>query len=294
MNTLNQKIGFIGMGLMGIPMSLRLINAGYSVTVWNRSPEKSAFVAAKGAVQAGSIAELTTQSDIIMLSVSDTRAVEEVVFGEQCVASAGGAPKILVDFSSIAPDATRLFASKLNDIIGMPWIDAPVSGGVAGAEQGTLAIMAGGDATLIDNLRPILAHLSQRVTHMGPVGSGQATKIGNQMIVSCNVLVIAEVLALLEKAGVDSTKIPEALKGGFADSIPLQLTGSRMVHRDFDDIKWRIKTLLKDLNMASELADQVNGITPMSELGKMLMQRYNDQGLAEHDPATLIECYAQK
>jgi 3-hydroxyisobutyrate dehydrogenase len=129
---------------------------------------------------------------------------------------------------------------------------------------------------------------------MGNVGSGQATKIGNQMIVSCNVLVIAEVLALLEKAGVDSTQVPEALKGGFADSIPLQITGSRMARRELDDIKWRVKTLLKDLNMAGELASAVNGITPMSELAKMLMQRYSDHGLADRDPATLIKCYDKK
>jgi len=293
MNTSAKKIGFIGMGLMGIPMSSRLLAADFSVTVWNRSPEKTEAVVAKGAQLAHSIHELTQATDIIMLSVSDTHAVEEVVFGELGIASAGNSKKIVIDFSSIAPDATRAFAEKLSNTCGMPWIDAPVSGGVAGAEQGTLAIMAGGDEALIDHVRPVLAHLSQRVTRMGPIGSGQATKIGNQMIVSCNVLVIAEVLALLEKAGVDSTQIPEALKGGFADSIPLQLTGTRMAHRDFDEIKWRVKTLLKDLNMAHDLSDQVNSITPMSELGKLLMQRYNDQGLSEQDPATLIECYAK-
>lgn len=282
------------MGLMGVPMTLRLLNAGYPVTVWNRSPEKAASVIAQGATGAASIAELTEAADIIMLSVTDTAAVKQVIFAEQGVASAGTAQKLLVDFSSIAPDQTREFAAELNHVCGMRWVDAPVSGGVAGAEQGTLAIMAGGDAADIDAIRPILAHVSQRVTHMGSVGSGQASKIGNQMIVSCNVLVIAEVLALLEKAGVDSSKIPEALKGGFADSIPLQLTGSRMAHRDFDEIKWHIKTLLKDLTMARTLTEQLNGHTPMSELGRALMQHYSDNGLADKDPATLITCYAEK
>ena len=137
--------------------------------------------------------------------------------------------QVVVDFSSIAPmPASELplrWAKK-----GVGFVDAPVSGGVVGAENGTLAIMAGGDAKLIETLRPVLLHLGARVTHMGPVGSGQITKICNQMLVSCNVLVMAEVMALAERAGVNAARIPDALKGGFADSIPLQVTGPRMAN----------------------------------------------------------------
>lgn len=287
------SIGFIGMGLMGIPMSRRLLHAGYKVCVWNRNTIKTSALAAAGATAAGSIKELVSLSDVVMICVSNTAAVESVVFGDGGIAEFSNSDKLLVDFSSIAPDATRRMAAQLKAQTGMEWIDAPVSGGVAGAEAGTLAIMVGGASEHIDKVRPLLAHLSQRVTRMGPVGSGQATKICNQMIVSCNVMVIAEVLALAEKAGVDATQVPEALKGGFADSIPLQLTGTRMAARDFDEIKWHVKTLLKDLGMAEDLAKSVDALTPMAQLGKTLMKDHSDAGYTNKDPATLINMYSE-
>lgn len=287
------RIGFIGMGLMGVPMSLRLLQAGFPLTVWNRNPAKTATVAAAGAVVAGSVAELVRSSDIIMLCVTDTAAVETLVFGEGGVASAAQAGQLLVDFSSIDPEATRTMAARLQQQCGAGWVDAPVSGGVAGAEQGTLAIMAGGEASDIERLQPLLAPLSQRVTRMGPVGAGQVTKICNQMLVSCNVLVMAEVMALAEKAGVDAGLIPAALKGGFADSIPLQLTGPRMAGRDFEAVKWHVKTLLKDLDMANALGKSLHSAIPMAGLGAELMRLHASKGHADHDPCTLIDLYAE-
>lgn len=287
------RIGFIGLGLMGVPMSRRLVEAGYPVTVWNRSADKAQPVVEAGAALAASIVELVAASDIVMTCVTDTAAVEAVVLGEGGVVEAGSADKLLIDFSSIAPDATRRMAEALQARCGMRWIDAPVSGGVAGAEAGTLAIMAGGDEADIDAVRPVLAHLSQRVTSMGPVGSGQVTKICNQMIVSCNVLVMAEALALAEKSGVNISQVPVALQGGFADSIPLQLTGTRMAAGDFDEIKWHVKTLLKDLDMAGALSGTTAGRIPMAELGAELMRRYAETGYADKDPANLIQCYRE-
>ena len=287
-----QKIGFIGLGLMGIPMSHRLIAAGYPLAVWNRNPAKTEALGAAGASVMPSISALVEASDIVMLCVSNTDAVEQIVFGPGGIAENAHKGHLIIDFSSIDPQATRRFSEKLSSETGAGWIDAPVSGGVAGAEAGTLVVMAGGDETTIEGLGPLLSHLSQKVTRMGPVGSGQATKICNQMLVSCNVMVMAEVLALAEKAGVDSRKIPEALKGGFADSIPLQLTGTRMANRDFDDIKWHVKTLLKDLTMASDLTEAMAGNTPMAQLAKNLMQQFSDDGYAEKDPCCLIEPYS--
>lgn len=286
------RIGFIGLGLMGTPMSRRLLEAGHQVWVWNRDPTKTAPLSDAGATVAASIAELVGAVDIIMLCVTDTNAVQGLVFGTNGIAAHAQPHQLLVDFSSIAPDATRQMAQQLLQQAGTRWIDAPVSGGVAGAEAGTLAIMAGGEEATLDQLRPILAPLCQRLTRMGPVGSGQATKICNQMIVSCNLMVMAEVLALAEKAGVDATQIPTALKGGFADSIPLQLTGTRMAERDFEEIKWHVKTLLKDMTMAEQLATDLKTETPMTHLGKQLMQNHSDAGFAEQDPATLIELYS--
>ncbi|UXD88096.1 NAD(P)-dependent oxidoreductase [Thalassolituus hydrocarboniclasticus] len=289
-----QRIGFVGMGLMGVPMSQRLLAAGYHLTVWNRNPDKTVALAEAGAQVAASLAELVAVSDVVMLCVTDTAAVEAVVFAADGIAASGRSGQVLIDFSSIEPAATRQMAERLETACGMRWVDAPVSGGVAGAEQGTLAIMAGGDEALIDTLRPLLAPLSQRVTRMGPVGAGQVTKICNQMLVSCNVLVMAEVMALAEKSGVDAAQIPAALKGGFADSVPLQLTGPRMAERDFDPVKWHVKTLLKDLDMANDLARIMKSAIPMAGLGAELMRLHASQGNAEKDPCTLVTMYTEK
>jgi 3-hydroxyisobutyrate dehydrogenase len=287
------RIGFIGMGLMGVPMSLRLQQAGYDVLVWNRSPDKAESLKNKGLKVCDRLPELVAQTDILMTCVTDTLAVEAVVFGPDGIAQHAHQDHVLVDFSSIDPDATRDMSSRLEKCCGARWVDAPVSGGVAGAEQGTLAVMAGGDAALIDALRPVLAPLSQRVTRMGSVGAGQVTKICNQMLVSCNVLVMAEVMAMAEKAGVDAGSIPQALQGGFADSTPLQLTGPRMAARDYDPVKWHVKTLLKDLDMANALGKSLHSSIPMAGLGAELMRLHASQGNAERDPCTLIEMYAK-
>lgn len=175
----------------------------------------------------------------------------------------------------------------------MTWVDAPVSGGVAGAEQGTLAIMAGGNEADIAIARTVLAPLYQRLTHMGEVGSGQVTKVCNQMIVSCNVLVIAEMIALAQRAGVDAEKIPEALSGGFADSKPLQIVGPEMASGTFEPIKWRVKTLLKDLNLAVDIATKSGSAVPMSGLAAQLMQLHGSNGFLDQDPSTLIELYGK-
>lgn len=284
------RIGFIGMGLMGIPMSCRLLAAGYPVTVWNRNPDKTQLPAGQGAQVAGSIAQLCKSSDIIMLCVSDTAAVENIVLSNNGVLANIEAGKIIIDFSSIDPEATRQLADKVA-AKSSHWLDTPVSGGVAGAEQGTLAIMAGGDEAILNSVRPILEPLSQRVTRMGNVGAGQVSKICNQMIVSCNVLVMAEVMALAEKSGVDSAQLPQALKGGFADSIPLQLTGPRMAERDYQPIKWHVKTLLKDLDMANSLAKDNQSSIPMAGLGAELMRLHASKGFNDSDPSTFIEMY---
>ena len=285
------KIGFIGMGLMGIPMSCRLLAAGYAVTVWNRNAEKTLQPAKQGAQIATSIADLCEKSDIIMLCVSDTRAVAEIVLSPAGILENLTAGKIIIDFSSIDPEVTRRLAQQISDK-SCHWLDTPVSGGVAGAEQGILVIMAGGEETVLDSVRPLLAPLSQRITRMGDVGAGQVTKICNQMIVSCNVLVMAEVMALAEKSGVDSRQIPQALKGGFADSTPLQLTGPRMAERDYEPVKWHVKTLLKDLDMANTLAKDNASAVPMAGLGAELMRLHASKGFSESDPSTFIEMYS--
>lgn len=292
MNQPNQTIGFIGIGLMGEPMSQRLLTAGYALNVWNRTPSKCNTLESQGATFANSIEGLVANSDIVMTCLTDTDAVESVVFSDEFLQAADSS-KLLVDFSSIDPDKTKKFAQKLKESTGMHWVDSPVSGGVAGAESGNLVVMAGGETDDVESLRPLLAHLSQRVTHMGAVGSGQATKVCNQMIVSCNILIMAEVLALAKKAGIHSEKIPAALAGGFADSIPFQLTGQRMVDGDFDEIKWHTKTLAKDLDLAAAMTESNAINTPIAKLAQSLMRQYCEEGYADLDPAQLIKVYLE-
>jgi 3-hydroxyisobutyrate dehydrogenase len=291
MSNKKYTLGFIGIGLMGKPMTLRLLDAGFKVNVWNRTAEKLKPVTDAGACACTSIPDLVKASDVVMLCLADTAVVESVVCND--ILENGSADKLLIDLSSIHPQNTRQLALALYEKCGMGWVDAPVSGGVAGAEQGSLAIMAGGSVETIDIARKVLAPLYNQLTHMGDVGSGQVTKICNQMIVSCNVLVIAEMMALAKQAGVDAEKIPAALAGGFADSKPLQIVGPEMAAGTFEPVKWRVKTLLKDLNMAVDLAVSQGNATPMSGLAAQLMQLHGSHGYLEQDPATLIKLFTQ-
>ena len=300
MSTEKEKLGFIGIGLMGLPMATRLLEAGYKVTVWNRSKDKLKPLLKMGAIQAQSPKEVANNSDIIMLSLADTSVVEAIVFDDDGISFANtdntdcsnnNKQKIVVDTSSVEPEATRNFAQRLKQKSIISWVDAPVSGGVVGAEQGTLAIMAGGSIDDFEILKPIMRCLSQRFTHMGEVGTGQLTKVCNQMIVSCNALVIAEVIALAKKSGVDAEKISEALLGGFADSKPLQILGPQMATESFEPVKWHVRTLLKDLDTAVKVAESEGNSIPMSKLGSELMRQHAENGYMEKDPTTLIKLY---
>lgn len=284
-------LAFAGIGLMGLPMTRRLLAAGYPLHVWNRNADKCLPLEQVGARRVTSPAELCRSADVVMLCLADTAAVREVVFGAGGIVEGARAGQLLVDFSSLEPAATREMAAELAARTGMHWVDAPVSGGTPGAEAGTLAIMAGGEVADIERLRPILAHLGQRLTRMGEVGAGQVTKVCNQMIVACNALVIAEVVALAEKAGVDASLIAPALAGGFADSKPLQILAPQMAENRFEPIKWHVRTLLKDLDTAARLSREQGSATPMSGLAAQLMRLHASQGHLEHDPATLVQQY---
>jgi 3-hydroxyisobutyrate dehydrogenase len=228
-----------------------------------------------------------------MLCLADTAVVREVVFGAAGVARGAKSGQLLVDFSSLEPAATREMAAALSSETGMSWLDAPVSGGVVGAEAGSLAIMVGGEATDLERVRPLLHSLGQRVTHMGAVGAGQVTKACNQMIVACNALVIAEVVALAERSGVDARLIAEALAGGFADSRPLQILAPQMAESRFEPVKWHVRTLLKDLDAAVQFSREQGSATPISGLAAQLMRLHGSQGFLEKDPSTLVQLYRE-
>lgn len=282
-------LAFAGIGLMGLPMTRRLLAAGYPLTLWNRTPDKCAPLLELGAHRVENPAELCRDASVVMLCLANTEVVREVVFGPGGIVEGARPGQLLVDFSSLEPAATREMAAELEARTGMRWVDAPVSGGTPGAETGTLAIMAGGRDEDVERVRPVLAHLGQRLTRMGEVGAGQVTKVCNQMIVACNALVIAEVVALAERSGVDASLIAPALAGGFADSKPLQILAPQMAASQFEPIKWHVRTLLKDLDTAVKLSREQGSATPMSGLAAQLMRLHGSHGNLERDPATLVE-----
>ncbi len=288
------SIAFAGIGLMGLRMCRRLLAAGFPLSVWNRSPEKCTPLVDAGARLANSPAELCAEADVVLLCLADTAVVREVVFGAGGIVEGARAGQVLVDHSSLEPAATRAMAAELEARSGMRWVDAPVSGGTAGAEVGSLAIMAGGRREDVERVRPVLAYLGQRLTHMGDVGAGQVTKACNQMIVACNALVIAEVVALAERSGVDASLIAPALAGGFADSKPLQILAPQMASSEFEPVKWHVRTLLKDLDTAVQLSREEGSATPMTGLAAQLMRLHGSQGNLENDPSTLVNMYREQ
>ena len=282
------KLGYIGIGLMGKPMVLRLLAAGHEVTVWNRSKDKLKAVLEKGAKAADTPAAVAKASEIVMLCVTDQKAAEEVLFSPQGIFNSGAKNLLVVDFSSIAPASAREFHGKLREK-QIFIVDAPVSGGVPGAEKGTLAIMAGGRPEDIERARPVVMHLAQRFTRMGDAGAGQVTKLCNQIIVGSLFPVLAEAVRLAEAAGVDAKRLPEALKGGFADSLPLQVFGARMAARQFEPPLGTNAIMLKDLGNAATVAKQCGVPLPMAEAAAARYRLLVSQGKAEMDPAVLVE-----
>ena len=287
------RLGFIGLGNMGEPMANRLRDAGYELAIWNRTRGKTAALEASGVRLAESPAAVADTSDVVLLSVTDTAAVEAVVFGGGGVVEAATQDKILVDTSSIEPAATRAMARRLLNDTGMRWIDAPVSGGTIGAEQGSLVFMAGGDAEDVDAVRPIIDHLGQRLTHMGANGAGQITKVCNQMLVGGTIAVVAETLKMATDAGVDASKLPDCLAGGFADSTVLQVHGRRMISGDLAP-RGRVTIMLKDMVTACELSQSVGATVPVTALATELFRLLISQGHDNVDQGGLIRLYTDK
>ena len=289
--TAKPQLGFLGTGLMGSPMTLRLLDAGYSIYIWNRTTEKMNSLLENGATAVDSPAAVAIESEFVFMCLTDANAVEQVVFGDEGVVKTGSEKKLLVDFSSIPPDLTRAFSMRLESECGMGWIDAPVSGGVKGAEEGSLAILAGGKLEAIEQIRPIVSNLCNRMTHIGHTGAGQITKLCNQIIVASNLVTIAEAISLAERSGVDATKLHEALAGGFGDSLPLQIFGPRFAERKVKPLLGHIYTMLKDVDNARELGRETNTPMPMAGLAAEMFRQVSSQGYAQEDVTHLIRLF---
>jgi 3-hydroxyisobutyrate dehydrogenase len=289
-----ERLGYLGLGMMGFPMTRRLVNAGYDVTVWNRSAGKAAALVEAGAKLAAHPRVVATNATIVFMCLTDAAAVEQVVFGPGGLAEASGQGKLVVDFSSIHPDAARIIATRLKAANGMAWIDAPVSGGTKGAEEGTLAVMAGGEAADIERVRPYVLAMARRLTHMGPTGAGQTTKLCNQVIVGCAMAVLAEATRLAVNAGIDATRLPEALAGGFADSIPLQLFVPRMARGIHSPPMGHIATMLKDLDTVVDVAHNTSSPVPMAALASQLFRLAKSARGAEADALEIYKLSANQ
>jgi 2-hydroxy-3-oxopropionate reductase len=286
------KIGFIGLGIMGAPMALHLVEAGHSLFV-NTRGKLPKSVEASSAVNSANAAEVTRHSEIVFLMVPDTADVEAVLFGATGVADGlkdgakSGARKIIVDMSSISPIATKAFAKKINDL-GADYIDAPVSGGEVGAKAASLTIMCGGEPTVFEIVRPLLEKMGKNITLVGGNGDGQTTKVANQIIVALNIAAVSEALLFASKAGADPAKVRQALMGGFASSRILEVHGERMIKRTFDP-GFRIKLHQKDLGLALQGARELGVALPQTAGAAQLMQVCAANGMAELDHSALVK-----
>ena len=283
-------IGYVGVGLMGLPMAKRLVSLGYAVRACDIAAERTAAAEQAGAAAAVSPADAARGADLVLLNLPTTEAVEAAVFGENGVASALRPPQLVIDFSTIKVEKCRAFARRLREMTGAGWIDAPVSGGPPASGTGTLTVMAGGEAADIERTRPLFADVAGRFTHMGPSGAGLAAKMLNQLIVGCGHAVMAEAVVLAEAAGIDPARLPECLAGGLADSALLQRLYPRMVKRDFAPQGY-VRQLLKDLEMVNEFAGALKAPTPMMGGALSLYRMLAHLGHTELDTAAVLKLY---
>ncbi|WP_172450244.1 NAD(P)-dependent oxidoreductase [Rhizobium sp. TH135] len=279
-----RQLAFLGTGLMGAPMTRRLLAAGFAVTVWNRDVSKAEPLAAAGARLANSPAEAAEDADVVLTMLSDGPAVEDVLFAKGA-ADALKKGAVVIDTSSIAPPIARDHAARLAQV-GIAHIDAPVSGGVVGAEAGTLAIMAGGDAYIVESLAEVFAPLG-RVTHVGPSGAGQICKLANQQIVAITIGAVAEAMMLVEAGGASRQKFREAIRGGFAESRILDLHGQRMVDRRFEP-GGPSRLQLKDLNAVAAMAETYGLTLPLTADIRQAFDGFVADGNGDLDHSALL------
>lgn len=282
------SVGFIGLGNMGLPMARQIHEAGANVRVWNRSPGPAETAASIGMQSRASLSALAESvgDGILCLALTDTAAVESVLFGENGLASTLHPDALMIDFGTTGVQETRTFANRRPH-----WVDAPVSGGQEGAKAGNLTVMVGGTDEDVHRGWPILEAVGRNINHLGPVGSGQVAKLANQLIVAQTIDAIAQALRLAELSGLDSDKVRQALLGGFAESRILDVHGSRMVRRDFEP-GGRAALQLKDIRLICDLAKSLGFASPT--LDNCLAQWttfVEEQGQGEVDHAGLFMMY---
>jgi 3-hydroxyisobutyrate dehydrogenase len=279
------RVGFAGLGTMGQAMAANLARAGFPLAVWNRSPGRSAPLVELGAREAATPGRLASQTDVVVICVRDTPDVEAILFGTDGIASGARRDLLVIDCSTISPAATRSFAARLAES-GVHFVDAPVSGGSEGAQQGTLSIMVGGDAADVEQARPILAAMGKTITHMGPVGAGQATKAVNQVILAGTYLGVAEGIVLAIKSGLDPETVVRALSGGAAQSWVLVNRSERMIRNEYP-IGFKLALHRKDLAIALAMAEETGASLPVAGLAAQIENGLIAAGHGDDDNSAL-------
>jgi len=287
----SDRIGFIGLGIMGRPMASRLLGAGYEVTVWNRTASKAEALVQAGARRGASPRDVAARSDVTITMVADTPDVRAVILGPDGVIEGVRPGAVVIDMSTISPVATREIAESLA-ARGASMLDAPVSGGEKGAIEGTLSIMVGGAPEVFDRVLPILRTLGQNIVYMGDHGAGQVTKACNQLVLSLTILGVAEALALARKAGVDPSRVRAALLGGFAQSRVLELHGQRMLDGQFEP-GFRTRLYHKDLGIVLQTGRALGMPLLGAGLAAQLYQVAMSRGLGELDYSVLGKVVAE-
>ena len=279
------KVAFIGLGMMGAPMAKRLLDAGYPVTVHNRTREREEPLEEAGATRAASPREAAQGADVVFTIVSDTPDVQEVVLGEAGAVHGVTEGSVLIDMSTISPKVTREVAKVLEER-GIAMLDAPVSGGSEGAAQGTLSIMVGGDAEVLARVRPLLEHLGKTITHVGPVGSGQTTKAINQVIIAGTYAAVAEGMAIGLAAGIDIEAAHQAVSGGAAGSWVLTNRAENMIENEYP-LGFRTKLHRKDLGIALETARVLGVPIPVAAYVEQLETSLVKRGYGDEDVSNI-------
>lgn len=284
---MNERIGFIGLGIMGHSMARNLRNAGFELTIWNRSREKMQDLLAQGASAANTPADLASKSDIIITCVSDTPDVEHVILGDDGVIVGARSGALVIDMSTISPQATQAIGARLQER-GIHMLDAPISGGSEGAAKGTLSIMVGGDAAQLERAMPAFQAMGKTITHVGALGSGQTVKLANQILVVGNCLAMCEALLFAQAGGVDTQKALQAVVGGAAGSWMLSNRGPQILARD-----WRpgftIDLQTKDVRLVLEAADQLGAPLPGTALIMQLYRSLQARGLGAEGNHALVK-----
>jgi 3-hydroxyisobutyrate dehydrogenase len=276
-----ERVGFVGLGTMGRAMAGHVARAGYSLTVWNRTPGRAASLVQLGAREAASPADLASASDVVIICVSDSPDVEAVLFDDDGVAQGIREGSLVIDCSTIAPATARSAAERLA-YAGVAFVDAPVSGGSEGAEKATLTIFCGGDEGDVERARPFLQAMGKTITHVGPVGAGQAVKAVNQVILAGTYLGVAEGIVLALKSNLDVGQVVEALGGGAAQSWVLANRSGRMIANDYP-LGFKVALHLKDLGIALGMADEVGAELPVAALCAEIERELINRGHADDD-----------